>query len=316
MRDKLSDPCHLLPESLLNQKFPAPASSESSESQFLEVQLRKEALDDINCLVSESAFKCAPRFPGRIPSLISVTDKKSFIFEPNLYPGYVIPKIGFCFDVPDNDRVMDTGCTKVGIIVDRAQNRDKNSVVVQWDNEAKTSEEDLGKLQILSKIRVLITFKKDSPDESLSKFCEIRAAFTVNDHAPSELFTFSDSKSSDSSKDFVIKRDKETLDLFVTDVVYEQNAKTTLLDQCHEYTILKGVAHRLADSFNQLSRLAGELKTLSDLKAQVDAIEKNDIAKGQSAKPDNEKSKEERELKTKWQEQKGAYDRLKDGNFC
>jgi hypothetical protein len=314
MRGMLSDPCHLLPESLLNPNCP---SSGTSDSHFREVQLKKEALDDLKNLVSESAFKCAPRFPGRIPSLINVTDKKSMIFEPELYPGYVIPKIGFCFDTTDGDLVMDAGCTKIGLIVDRAKNQGTGSVSVKWNNEAKMSDEDIGKLQIFAKIRVLITFKKDLPEEPLSKFCEINAAFTVSDQAPTELVTFSDSKSSDSSKDFVIKRDKDSLDLFVKDVVYEQNAKTALLDQCHEYTVLRGVACRLADSFNQLSKLAGELKNLTDLKTQVDAIEKkNDVGNGQTAKPDNEKAKEERELKAKWEDQKGTYDRIKDGKMC
>jgi hypothetical protein len=71
----------------------------------------------------------------------------------------------------------------------------------------------------------------------------------------------------------------------------------------------------LAESFNQLSKVSGELKILTDLKAQIDAIEKKDVAQGQPAKPDNEKAKQERELKAKWADQKGNYDRLKDGNI-
>ena len=306
MRNILSDPCHLLPESLL--------STTSTP-----LQLKKDALDDLKELVSESAFMCAPRFPGRTPSLITVADKKSMIFEPDLYPGYVIPTIGFCFEVPrvsDSDWVMDSGCTKAGLIDYRGKNRHQQNVSVKWGNEAKPSEENLGNLQKLSKIRVLITpLKKDDPDEPLSKFCEVKCAFSVNEQDPAVIFAFSDFN--ESAKDFVIKRDDATLNLFknVSNVVYEQNAKITLLDQCHEYTILKGVARRLAESFNQLSRVSGELKILTDLKAQIDAIEKKDVAQGQSAKPDDEKAKQERELKAKWADQKGNYDRLKDGNI-
>ena len=298
MRDLMSDPCNVLPESLLD-----------AEVQL--IQLKKDALEDLKFLVSQSTFKCAPRFPGRTPSLISVSDKKSMIMDADLYPGYVIPKLGFCFDV--SECVMDAAGTKVGFVMPRTVDLGKNLASVHWSGEGKAVEEDLSKVKFLTKVRVVIAHKTGSLEDHISKWCVVKTAFTTNDLKPTEVFKFKDY--SISSSDFVISRTSNDLDDFVKDVVYEENAKLTQLDQCHEYTILKGVARRLAESFNQLSKVSGELKILTDLKAQIDAIEKKDVAQGQPAKPDNEKAKQERELKAKWADQKGNYDRLKDGNI-
>jgi hypothetical protein len=144
----------------------------------------------------------------------------------------------------------------------------------------------------------------------------VKTAFTTNDLKPTEVFKFKDY--SISSSDFVISRTSNDLDDFVKDVVYEENAKLTQLDQCHEYTILKGVARRLAESFDQLSRISGEMKNLTALKKQIDDLkekEEKDLAQGQLAKLADDKMKETKELKARWEESRGTYDRIKDGNI-
>jgi hypothetical protein len=306
MRDLMSDPCNVLPESLLDD--------EAGIDEFAQFQLKKDALEDLKFLVSQSTFKCAPRFPGRTPSLISVSDKKSMIMDADLYPGYAIPKLGFCFDV--SECVMDAAGTKAGFVMPRTVDLGKNLAFVHWSSEAKPVEEDMSKLKFLTKVRVVITHKTGSLEDPISKWCVVKTAFTTNDLKPTEVFKFKDY--SISSSDFVVSRASNDLDDFVKDVVYEENAKITQLDQCHEYTILKGAARRLAESFDQLSRISGEMKNLTALKKQVDDLkekEEKDLAQGQLAKPADDKVKETKELKARWEESKGTYDRIKDGNI-
>jgi hypothetical protein len=313
MRELLSDPCHMLPESLLKSDMPP------SGPEFLQVQLKPQALEELTSLVSEPAFKCAPRFPGHTPSLINVGDKKGMIGEPDLYPGYVIPKISFCFDV--SDHVMDSGRTKAGLISPRFVEPGK--VFVNWGNEEK--EEDRSKLIELSKARVVVFFKRKTGsdlDDPLHTWCVVKTAFTTKDSSPKEFVKF---KSDRSDLEFIISSDPVDADFFLKDVITEADAKSRLLDQCHEYTILRGVASRLAESFDKLSRISGEFERLKALDKEVKDLEKQvkdaELKKGfsQATKPADDLGKEAKDLKAKkeiWEEQKGTHDSLQDGNFC
>lgn len=311
MRELLSDPCHMLRESLLKIE---------SGKEMEKIQLKKDALEDLKSLVSESAFKCAPRFPGQTPSLINVRDKKSIILEPNLYPGYEIPKLGFLFHV--SDHVMDLSRTKVGVISRKfvepgTPSVESGKVFVQWctlGSEAKESVEELSKVISLSSIRVVISPNKKSSDDPISEWCVVKTAFTTNDPSPAEFVKFKDDNS---TKEFIISRSAEDKDYFIEGVWYEEYSKMRLLDECHEYTILQDVARRLSASFNQLSTLSGEFQSLKTLEQKVkDLKTKEEGAKSQLSKPsENDQGKEAKELKARWEEHQGIFERVKDGNI-
>ena len=305
MRELLSDPCHILPESLVIPNHVPPRAPSKS---FQHVQLKQEALKDLTSLVSESAFKCAPRFPGHTPSLINVSDKKSFISTPDLHPGYFIPKVGFCFDF--SDHVMDSSRTRVGLrrIVEPGKTH------VHWSSDEEETLDVKEQLIELSKVRVVILYKKGDDDASLSSWCVVKTAFTTNEPEPEQFVKF---KGDDSVNEFVIDTDTATKnDFLMKDVVYADEVKVRLLDQCHEYTILQGLASRLATSFDKLFRTSGKFQILKKLEKDFKAIEEKDDAKGQSVKPaDLDGEKKARDLKASWEEQKGTHDRIKDGKI-
>lgn len=318
MRELLSDPCHMLRESLLKS---------DSGKEMEKIQLKKDALEDLKSLVSESAFKCAPRFPGQTPSLIHVRDKKSIILQPNLYPGYEIPKLGFLF--PVSNHVMDASRTKVGLISRKfvepgAPSIETGKVVVQWctlGGEAKESVEELSKVIALSNIRVVISHSKKSSDDPISDWCVVKTAFTTSDPKPAEFVKFKDDNS---RNEFVISRNSDDNDYFNDEGVwYEEYANMRQLHECHEYTILQAVARRLSASFDQLSTLSWEFQSLKTLKEKKENLEKKvkDLetkygASSQLSKPtENDQEKEAKELKARWEEHEGTYERINHGNI-
>lgn len=327
MRDLLSDPCHVLPEELVeNQKIEDLPKPEHRLEGF---QLKKGALDDVSSLVSESAFTCAPRFPGPRPSLITVEDKKSMILDADLYPCYNVPTIGFCFDVldrrsdefRDGDRVVTrddaTAKSKVGFVVRRISDK---ALQVKWDGENEEEVEiQQAMLQLLVKVRVHIskdpqkTKKDDSP---MSEWCQVQVALTTNDQIPKQIFVPALGKDM-SNYTLEANRDDSQLKAFIKDVDASVNhAKMTLLDQCHEYTILKGLARRLAESFCQLTRVSAERKVLQDLKVKHDKLV--DREKEKQEKKDGTKDsqgKELEEVKKKWEEKQARHQHVNDGNI-
>jgi hypothetical protein len=318
MRDLLSDPCHVLPEHLVQVEHPG-----------LDMQLKKEALDEVASLVSESTFTCAPRFPGRMPSLITVEDKKRMIVNDEsltLYPGYKVPTIGFCFDVfgqhtgefRDGDRVVSRASSgKVGHIVSRLS---PTKLLVKWDcdsEEDDRKEHEQAELQLLVKVRVLITTKSGQTesnlkgDSPLSEWCKVETAFTTNDQDPKEVFVCTDTHYTLS-----VLKEANHSKAFIKDVDESLNdAKIALLDQCHEYTILKGLARRLAESFSQLTRVSAERKALQDLREKNQKIEDRELE--QKAKTDGTKEvgTENGTIKQKWQDKIARHAHVNDGNI-
>jgi hypothetical protein len=320
MRDLLSDSCHVLPVNLVEEL----STTEPQRHEFLRIQLKKGPLDDVISLVSDPAFKCAPRFPGRMPSLINVEDKKSMIRFPELFPGYVIPKVGFCFDVGNRqsiqfdefDRVVDEpGRSKVGIIIRRI---DSKMLMVKWfSDKFVEKEEKQSELLLLDKVRVVITHKEGSLDEHVSSWCSVKTAFTTSDSNPSVAVRFKN----DASESTLVISDSK--DFFEEDIVYENSAKLTLLDQCYEYSILKGTARRLAESFDQLSRLSQEHFHMKALKKNYEAAKEQEKERElkHGSKINDKLTDDEvkaREVIAHWAEAEGSFQRLNDGDcfYC